>query len=421
LILTGLGYTLLVPFRPRFFSAVFNADNLASLESPGLLAIRMVLLVAVATCLLVLTGYWLWKRERIPGVLWLTWVAAASFYLMPQLSSLLQRAPISKEALLIPGVLFVLLTLRASDRTWFVDACRVVCLFTIYASLAVALIWPDYAIDPVPDQTFSTASRLYGIAYHANTLSIFPVLFFGLDAWRHKDWTFVRALNWIAAVGVLLWTQSKASWVGLMAAILIVAWFHRTSTNRRFGIVFLLVLPATFLASGWIMIAGLPTIDLWQALPTFASRTQIWGYAVESWRASPALGYGSQFLRGESLLDFYAAYGWLPGQAHNQFFHTLGQAGLVGVSLWLLYLGGLVACLARIPMHSIALPLYLLSFMLLKSIAEIPFVDIPLHGSFFFHVVTFGIIALWTRAVSHTGNEDDRSVGYSASYTWEVV
>jgi exopolysaccharide production protein ExoQ len=190
--------------------------------------------------------------------------------------------------------------------------------------------------------------RLHGLAEHANSLGIIAALsvILQLSPFVRKRPNFVFLAIAIAA---LLFTQSKTSWMVALVGVALVRLedIRGRVQHRIAGQFSMLIVVAgsavAALAFVALMIAGnMGMIDRllnFQEAVTFTGRTRIWEISWNEFMSNPLFGYGPALwdMTYRYQNNFMAA-----GQAHNQFFQTAGQAGLLGLMalLWYVYLMG---------------------------------------------------------------------------------
>ncbi|WP_457423750.1 O-antigen ligase family protein [Roseateles sp. P5_E7] len=220
-----------------------------------------------------------------------------------------------------------------------------VLLAILAASLIGAAVVPKMTVESgykswIPGFTF----RLYGFAEHANSLGIIAALSVILQLSPY-----VRKRPNLIFLGIamfaLIFTQSKTAW---MVALIGVALVRFEDVRSRFGStspgqfsLFLILMGTLFTALGFIVLlyainAGLlDRLLKFQDAVTFTGRTRIWEISWNEFLNNPLFGYGPALwdLPYRYQKNFLAA-----GQAHNQFFQTAGQAGLLGLLSWFWYI-----------------------------------------------------------------------------------
>lgn len=222
-------------------------------------------------------------------------------------------------------------------------------LVVLAASLVGAILVPDMTLQRGYSSWLPGFSiRLYGFAEHANSLGIIAALavIMELSPFVRKR---IKPIYLAVAVVALLLTQSKTSY---MVALVGVAFVRYEDLRSRIEVkapgkfVPALIVGSTSLISiGLIVFLAFANagkldrfLDFSQGI-TFTGRTRIWQITWNDFLANPIFGYGPAIwdLKYRYENNFMAA-----GQAHNQVFQTLGQAGLIGLAtlLWYVYLMG---------------------------------------------------------------------------------
>lgn len=221
-------------------------------------------------------------------------------------------------------------------------------------------------------------SRLFGLSDHANGIGIVAAtaLIIEFSAFvRRRPSVIVVSLH----LAVLILSQSKTAWLALFAILLVVRWDWITSSNfatdqwRRKGWVLVSAIAATVVLSILGIIASSSTAfeRALEAKSVFSltGRVRIWEITLAEFVNSPLFGYGP------SIWDpmYRIAHG-IPtaGQAHNQFIHILGQAGIFGLLSMLVYLAVLCRLALRARAIDGGLTLALLLLILIRCITESP-------------------------------------------------
>jgi len=219
-----------------------------------------------------------------------------------------------------------------------------VLLIILAASLIGAGVMPKMTVESgykslIPGFTY----RLYGFAEHANSLGIIAALsvILQLSPYVRKRPNLIFLAISIVA---LIFTQSKTAWVaGLVGAGLVrfesIRGSFSGSTRGQFPLLMILVVSVLgVLASVALLFAVnsgmLDRVLKLQDTVTFTGRTRIWEISWNELMNNPLFGYGPALwdLQYRYQKNFLAA-----GQAHNQFFQTAGQAGLLGLATWFWY------------------------------------------------------------------------------------
>lgn len=299
-------------------------------------------------------------------------------------------------------LLFTGLALTASADP--VPALRAVrwCLWIVMvSSLGAALVSPSFALDrdyasPIPGLTW----RLVGLTDHANSLGALAVVAVMLEispiVQRRPRLVLVAP-----AILVLLLAQSKTAWIEMIVAIGLLragrirsTLFGQDAARGHAGMLGLVAFAAAFALCGLGMLAISSRAQTWidqASLNTLTGRTRIWEITWAEFERSPWLGYGpalwdAQYRYEQGLVSV--------GQGHNQYIHTLGQAGIVGAVGMLVYIGSLIRGGIAAWRSGWALPLALSLVLLLRGITESPLrLDGVLSTDAFLHALAFFLAA----------------------------
>ena len=276
-----------------------------------------------------------------------------------------------------------------------------VLLAVLTASLLAALVVPDMVVERgykswIPGFTY----RLAGFSDHANSLGIIAALAVVMElspfVKKRPNLIFL-----CIAVIALIFTQSKTAWMVAMVGIALVRYSDINSGIQS-------KVPgnaALAMIAGTLFVAVIAIIPIWLSINsgslerflsyekvfTFTGRTTIWQMSWEEFLANPLFGYGPAIwdLQYRYQKNFMAA-----GQAHNQLFQTMGQAGLLGLFtlFWYLYLLGRNC--GRLWQSTSGLALIIFISLLIRCFGESP---MRLSGLFgmdaFVHLLAFTFAA----------------------------
>lgn len=272
------------------------------------------------------------------------------------------------------------------------------CLWVVMvSSLGAALVSPSFALDrdyasPIPGLTW----RLVGLTDHANSLGALAVVAVMLEispiVQRRP-----RLVLLVPAIVVLLLAQSKTAWGEMIVAIGLLhagrirsTLFGQDAARSHAGMLGLVAFAAAFALCGLGMLAISSRAQSWidqASLGTLTGRTRIWEITWAEFERSPWLGYGpalwdAQYRYEQGLVSV--------GQGHNQYIHTLGQAGVVGAVGLMVYIGSLVRSGIAAWRAGWSLPLVLSLVLLMRGITETPLsLDGVLSTDAFLHALAF--------------------------------
>lgn len=309
------------------------------------------------------------------------------------------KPTMSLQAIVLPVVIAAISSLGPGELRVFLRSCRLVALAYIYGSLASIVFVPGFAVE----YGYSGGLlpfRLHGLAAHANHLAPVAVAFLAVDyALRDSHW-FWRVTHWLAALAVLVLTQSKTIWLASVLGVL-AARYVQLPRIRRYAVLFA-VTSGIVLASSWFFVFG-PRWDVIVNDPvyanavTFTGRLQVWEYTVELWRLNPWFGYGHSLWKDGLVFEFLRREGWAPSHAHSQFFQTLGQAGLVGLMGLLVYYFSLITSAIRCANRSRGVAIFLVAVLVFRSVTETAVDSSTFPESFILHWVTFALLVLYSK------------------------
>lgn len=245
--------------------------------------------------------------------------------------------------------------------------------------------------------------RYWGLASHANNIGPLSIFFFLILCWLpYRSRAMVMFAIAVAGITLII-SQSKTSLVSatLIAGIFMVRWWWQAVFSNKFGrCVSAAVISLSMLAVLVVLVAFVA--DMYsQPMEKLLNKIQgrgtiltgrefIWKITVAEWERSPIFGYGPA-LWGE---EFSARFGYLgiASNAHNQFFDTLGSAGIVGATSLIVYAAALVFYAVRLADPSNWLSIALIVFVLTRCISEVPLKTMNITTSdFFMHAVVIGL------------------------------
>jgi exopolysaccharide production protein ExoQ len=317
-------------------------------------------------------------------------VALWTFYLSNVVSSALlaTHASFSHEYLYTAVAAYgsLLMTRREGDMA--VSAVRNA-MFVLLGLSAACVFWrPELVLESgyhgwIP----SVQIRYYGLLSSPNGLGGAVILFM-LCLWLRpfrRRW--LNLTGWTLGGTSLLFAQSKTSWVAFLLCAACMTYFarskkaettpQRTSQAPNYKAALLLIALAGVFGVTFAFIYGNTADTVYSffnsrsgnQLLTLVGRTPIWSVAVEEWRNNPLFGYGLTIWDSE----YRARIGFPDAlHAHNQFFHSLSSAGLVGVLGLTAYAAALVWFAIRTARESNGLSVAIFILILVRSISEVP-------------------------------------------------
>lgn len=259
----------------------------------------------------------------------------------------------------------------------------------LLVSLLSLLVRPELVVDAnyrdgiLPGFTV----RFYGFASHANNLAPLCLLLMCCLRLQRYDWVALDLLAWLIALSSIALTQSKTSIVLVLMALGYFwfldqrqkvrdigpkerrGWQAATLTSAVMCMALIGMLVLALQIGGGDFFAKLDTLDSREQLYTFTGRKTIWVETLRIVQESPLFGYGPGLWGLEMRIKtglLFAAH------AHNQFIHTLGAAGIVGLVALLFCLGALAVAAWRVRDTTRGVSLVLFMFLVLRGATEVP-------------------------------------------------
>ncbi len=312
---------------------------------------------------------------------------------VPQLS----LQPIS---MIVVSLAIIMIAPRHSER--LVRFAKSAILWVLVLSVLVAAVKPGIVLQRGYSDGYLPI-RFWGLGTHANTLS--PLIVCMLCCVWHQPFN-KKWLTWLAwglGSASLLLTQSKTAIAAATVVVAILAFYrykyllvtlgHSMASRTALRVFLGLVI----LASATILVLQL-SLDLSKLydkllgtrfggqIATFSSRDLIWKIAYEAWIANPWFGYGPLIFEPKFRLMIGLSQAF---HAHNQFMQSLSAAGITGV-LGLAAFAMLLGIYGwRAAPSSNGLSLALVSFIVMRSVTEVPLsIKGAINGEFLFLLVT---------------------------------
>lgn len=261
-------------------------------------------------------------RRRVSWII----LGVVCYYGALVLSGTFGYIPGLPEQYLTTPIIIVAFLVRSDYRyEWLSQYSRLLLRIVVAASMATTIVLPWMAFNTEESRTFFGVARLQGIFGHPNGLAYAAAVLLILEVGMRS-----RLRWWILPVAALLLAQSNAGYA--IASICVLWILIRTkvvvlmfAVVSLVGAVVLSILDSRFNGIFWNFFSDENTTDL------LNGRQKIWSAAMEGFNLNPVFGYGSNLLDS----DFRALY--LPnfdaaGQAHGQWYQTLGGAGIIGAA-----------------------------------------------------------------------------------------
>ena len=309
---------------------------------------------------------------------------------------LAKNTSFSIQWLYVPTVLTAVYVTRPMPSVSLISLSKFILLIYIYGSLLAAVFASEMALVSNYESVIpGVTTRLFGVSSHANQLGPLVVSFLVME-FANPMRSKLRLIHLTAATAVFIWAQSKTSWgFALLVSLYFVnnkiesTLFSQSSSRGYYKKFIQIVLGLVGIVVIYAMVAGLDNVVLSGAaggVETLTGRTAIWAITLNAWASDPLFGYGLSLWD----IDFRSKYGMLyVGHAHNQFIHTLGSSGLVGLTGLLIYISALAKRAFKIAKIN-SVPLMLLGLTIVGSLSETPLTNIGLfNGYFFLHLLMF--------------------------------
>lgn len=335
---------------------------------------------------------------------WL-FIAYLVFVVPTFISAVAGSRPIFIHFMLYAPLIFTLAYLAnpSADWRWYTRQFKRVLLIYVSLSALMGVLAPTWAtgtaLTLIPGFTF----RLHGVFSHSNSLGMAALVYLVLDMADDSPSTLYRKLGWLVSMSVLIATQSKTAWAGAVLAYA-VFFIHKFTTlktaaqNGQSAIA--LTAGGLILLTGslGLLLLGEASIKNWfggldtqtyNSLTSLTGRTSIWEITINSWLDNPIFGYGPGLWDVEYRLKYAPQFLYIVGMAHNQFFQTLGESGVLGVIGLFVYVGTLLSFGIRFFSTTRGASLSLVVVLIARSISETPFRNQALDLMFFIHFAVF--------------------------------
>jgi exopolysaccharide production protein ExoQ len=333
------------------------------------------------------------------------WAGAMLMTLGPFMAMFFGTEPGLRSAVIRIPILFTAVFMLPNPGVdWFIRRCKGAIEFYTAFTFAALVVARDWVMSTGGSFIPGLDIRLHGIAGHANNFAIMLLVYLILG-WIVPARSTRERFFLVMIVTALVLSQSKTI-LGVTVIIYLIRFFY-LSGSVRFIAPYLAALGATIVA-----IVATAVSPQWperlidqiftEDEVTLTGRTNVWSFTTELWRENPIFGHGVNLWNQSMQLDFAASYGWLPEHAHNQFYQTLGESGLVGVAGLIVFTIALVSYAIRYHSWTRGASIALVAALLIRAVTEL-----SMHGdvgeSFFAFFVTFAAFVLISVEVSETG------------------
>lgn len=397
LVILGLLPLMTVFFEPRSFDDLAKAVTLTDetqlsrlLKQLGVLFVFLTAASLVAWELFSTRFRVRWRLFLPVVFLWIGVTSSMLFSLNPKFSfgHITSLMALSALALRVKG----------ADLPQLIRVGKGISLLYIWLSLLAAPFLLGWALEIGYLQGYIPGLnvRLHGIAIHANQLGIFAWLYVLLEVLSPSPKRLLRFLNLSAALGVLVLAQSKTAWAILLFSMAMWFLIRRPRVSLLLiGLSVLGVLAAilTLLIEGWRLDFTVSVLDAAPSeLLTLTGRTFIWEIVLQLVSENPLFGYGTTLWSPEMALSYAPFLGWVVLQSHNQYLQSLGEGGILGLSMFMLYAVFVLwfAFKARGVMGGLGLVMFM--SLLLRGLTEVWFGKAVVDGHLFFHGYALAVV-----------------------------
>lgn len=373
-----------------------NAGWLSRLFTIGLIGFALAMLLSA----------WLSsKKSARKDPVWMLGIVLALYYLLNILAgATVAGIPgFNHKSLYLPIVLGALISLPYVDFSRLISHLKLILAAVMLMSLVAAVSFPDFALlRPYASQLPGIDFRLYGVTAQANALGTIALLLLLLELYFPS-----RALHrWpILALALMnfVLAQSKTAWLTAVV-ILIIAYLpyrfmalQTRADGHASAIKLILVLLASLI--GVLLALANADVDrlFSEDVLSLTGRTSIWADTLAEFARYPMFGYGPDLWGVEYRIRAGKLYA---GQAHNQFIQALGESGLVGFILLLIYLGVLLRLALLSFRASCGFSLALLCMILVRCITEAPLRGVVNDWTFLIHATLLIVLASYARQAS---------------------
>lgn len=282
------------------------------------------------------------------------------------------------------------------------------------ASIAATSVFPDVTLQRGYEGAIPGLSiRFWGLGSNPNSigpLSVVTLLLLNFIPYR-KPWLQRGAI--VLALFVLVLSQSKTAWGGLLIGWAVLHFYRYLSTadNRSRGsLLMLFLMLSAFAMAGLVAYAGM--VDLARKLQkiaatesglsalTLTGRVDLWLLAIDIWKDSPWFGYGLNIWDLEHRIQLRMPHAF---SAHNQFLQSLAQGGILALMGLLAYVTVLAAWARRAAAATRGLSLALLALILVRCISETPLeTETLLSGDLITHALLFHLLLHYGKPTSQS-------------------
>ncbi len=306
----------------------------------------------------------------------------------------------------------VALLVRGEHLGQLVLIFKKIALIYIWGSFLAGILAPHWAFEIGYEQTYIPGFnvRLHGVTPHANHTALFSWMYILLEIVFPYKLTFLRITHLVAALFVLILTQSKTAWLLLLwAGVWLVFWRFMSRVPHPIAPIIFLLTSGTFLAVSLVTYSIIETTSVVERLHfllpedtfTLTGRTLIWLAVMEVVRENPWFGYGPNLWSPEMTLSYSGWIGWVPSHSHNQYLQSLGEGGWLGLVFFLAYCLWILALAIRSIRVADGIAFALFGGWLIRGFTEAWFRKATMDGNLLIHAMILAlVIALYEKVSS---------------------
>lgn len=378
-VICSLVFTVTVPRDYKFYKESLIHLNVQNypMQAMGGFAL-LVSLYIISSALLKKYNPLQGNRDRT-----LLFLAIALFIFSAILSTFFGYRPYYKPYIFVEFLLFLSpFFVEDLDLQTFVKTIKGIMLFFVLGTVFMVFLFPDWSVQFQYNQGMLNflEYRLYGLTSNSNYTAPLSALYliFELEfPMKKRKW---RIACIVLSILVIFFTQSKTLWI-LLAIYLFIKMMVKygrkikEKMTKRTVIVAALFL-VLFLAAGGFVLKNssiVASVTQNQTITTLTGRTIIWDLTLDAWSKNKVFGYGMG-LWDKQMYDEYSAIinkkEWVFSHAHNQYFQSLGETGIIGLAFLLVYFSVLLYIGKKYARQTKGLSLFFALFMIIRGFSE---------------------------------------------------
>jgi exopolysaccharide production protein ExoQ len=367
--------------------------------------LRLSTALAVGISTLVIAAAFLKKRKEVNAAKPLFIAFSIYFFTAYIANGIFGTDPTMSYKTFYPFVVvFALYMTSDNDGELMTRLTRDGLILLLFVGICLIFIRPDLVLQKNYRSVIpGLPGRFWGLSSHANNIAPLAIFTFLMICWvPYKSWIFNMFCVVICAI-TLLMAQSKTSYISfILIALIFLArkWYqaifdkksNSTTGLIAIGIAMLFISLALILFISDIYSRPIENLisNIQGRGTLLTGRENIWSITIAEWYKNPLFGYGPN-LWGD---EFSARFGYLgvASNAHNQFFDTLGSAGVIGISGLAIYLFILFKYSFMLANSSKWIAIAFVAFLSVRCISEVPLKTVNITTSdFIMHAIILGL------------------------------